>query len=237
MRVGMRLLAIETSSARGSVALVEDGQRVKSLCHDRPNAHAESILPLIEALLASAAWPRSSLDRLAVGIGPGSFTGLRVGVATAQGIAEGLMRPLIGVVSLEAMALAVPSELPGLRCPVLDARRGEVFAAAYDAHGSALLPPFAASPDAARRRLEGLGAPLVWQGAGVSLVEPDGQRRFQHEDADLPHAHFVGVAAARREAAGPVVPLYVRDDVAVRPRLPQNPLAHRESSEKPPSSG
>ena len=85
-----RVLGIETSSRRGTVALVEDGQVVASLGHDVPNGHAERMLGLVDQALAEAGWAKASLDRIAVGVGPGSFTGIRVGIALAQGLALGL---------------------------------------------------------------------------------------------------------------------------------------------------
>jgi tRNA threonylcarbamoyladenosine biosynthesis protein TsaB len=92
------------------VAVTLDGKVLGALFHEELNAHAERVLGLIEELLASAGWTRGSLDRVAVGVGPGSFTGLRVGIALAQGIALGLARPLIGVGSLRAMASGLPAE-------------------------------------------------------------------------------------------------------------------------------
>src|SRR5687768_454757 len=126
----VRVLAIETSSPRGSVALLDDDRLVVELEHDQPNAHAERILPLVERALEAAGFDRTSLDRVAVGIGPGSFTGLRVGIALAEGLALGLDIPIIGVASLRAMAAAVPAAEARIRIPVLDARRDEVFVAA-----------------------------------------------------------------------------------------------------------
>ncbi|MEB2323652.1 MAG: tRNA (adenosine(37)-N6)-threonylcarbamoyltransferase complex dimerization subunit type 1 TsaB, partial [Sorangiineae bacterium] len=124
----MRVLGIETSAAaRGTVALAEGGVRLAEASHEVRSAHAELMLPLIARLLAEAGWARGSLDRLAVGVGPGSFTGVRVGIALAQGIALGLGVPVVGVPSLAAMARAAPPHVSGLRVPLLDARRGEVF--------------------------------------------------------------------------------------------------------------
>ncbi|HVJ22164.1 MAG TPA: tRNA (adenosine(37)-N6)-threonylcarbamoyltransferase complex dimerization subunit type 1 TsaB, partial [Polyangiaceae bacterium] len=139
----MRVLAIETSGPRGSVALLENTELVLELEHEQPNAHAEQILPLVERALSSAGFDRRSLDRIAVGIGPGSFTGLRVGIALGEGLALGLDLPIVGVSSLRAMAAAAPASEPRVRVPVLDARRSEIFAAAYDAEGSEKMAPCA----------------------------------------------------------------------------------------------
>src|SRR5258706_8847589 len=86
----MRLLGIETSSRRGSVALVENDRVVARAAHEKLNAHAEELARLLDEVIADSGWSRRSFDRVAVGMGPGSFTGVRVGVAFAEGIAVGL---------------------------------------------------------------------------------------------------------------------------------------------------
>ena len=107
----MRILGIETSTVAGaaSVALIEGGKVVLERAHVRPKQSAERLLPLIAELLSEVGWQRTSLDRLGVSVGPGSFTGVRVGIACAQGLALGLDVPLIGVTSLRAMARARPT--------------------------------------------------------------------------------------------------------------------------------
>src|SRR5690606_3316847 len=105
----MRIVALETSSTRGSVALLEgtsprDARVVASRRHDVPNEHAERLLGLLEEALAEADWEKSSLARIAVGVGPGSFTGVRVGLSIAQGLMLGLGIDGVGVGSLRAIA-------------------------------------------------------------------------------------------------------------------------------------
>ena len=219
----MRVLAIESSSPQGSVALLESGRLVVSLTHDEPNAHAERLLPLVEQALAEAGWSRATIERMGVGIGPGSFTGVRVGIALAQGLALGLGRPLVGVTSLAAMARAVPREVAGMRVPLLDARREEVFRAAYLPDGSVHTPPHTVAREVAARGGESAG-PLVWVG---SVAEELGLTSVHRaSDSDLPHASWVGRIAA--EAATwdlAVEPLYVREADAVKPREAPDALA------------
>ncbi len=102
----MKVLAISTSTPRGSAALVRDGEAVAAVAYVDLQGHAERIFQAIEAVLAQSGETRRSLDGLACDIGPGSFTGVRVGVASTKGIALGLGLPLAGVTSLEAMAAA-----------------------------------------------------------------------------------------------------------------------------------
>lgn len=218
----MRILAIETSGLRGSVALVDDGRVACVLEHERENAHGETILPLIERAFVTTGWPRGHIDRVAVGIGPGSFTGLRVGIAIAQGLSEGWGVPLVGVPSLQAMALAAPAT--AARCVLLDARRNELFAAVYAPDGRELAPVtlIPAQLDAARRLAPAEDA--LYIGNGTRLL-PELAHVHRSPETDNPHAVFVA-AAARGGAPTPFVrPLYVRDAGAVRPVLPANPLA------------
>jgi len=221
----VRILAIETSSPVGSVALLEDGRLVVSLEHEQPNAHAEQTLPLVERALSSSGFSRTSLDRLAVGIGPGSFTGLRVGIALAEGLALGLDVPLVGVASLRAMAAATPAGEARLRAPVLDAKRGEVFAALYAADGSEKLAPCAIPIEDAARRLGELGKDLIYIGAAARLIAPEADR-LEGRELDLPLARWVAaVGAVLDPAAHPPDPIYVRGAGATLPNLPPSPIS------------
>src|SRR5690606_25308406 len=103
--------------------------------------HGERLLPLLDDLLERCDWARSSIERIGVGIGPGSFTGLRVGIALAAGVSLGLGVPLVGVGSLRALAAGHPQADPRLRVVVRDARRNEHFVAVYDANGTELVAP------------------------------------------------------------------------------------------------
>jgi tRNA threonylcarbamoyladenosine biosynthesis protein TsaB len=220
----MRVLGIETSSVHGSVALVDNGTSVCTLGHERANAHGESIMPLVEEALAVAGWNRRELDRIAVGIGPGSFTGLRVGIAIAQGLSEGLEIPLVGVPSLQVMAWAVPAELRGGRCVLVDARKGEAFVAAYLADGREALPVQLVSDLGVLRHLiRGLPDPVI-VGNGAALF-PDLANIYRSVETDYPHARWAALLAGDAEPTPYLRPLYVRDAVAAVPKLPDNPLA------------
>jgi tRNA threonylcarbamoyladenosine biosynthesis protein TsaB len=216
----VRVLGIETSSRRGSVALVESGRVVVALSHEELNAHAERLLPLVDRALADAGWNRASLERVAVGIGPGSFTGLRVGIALGQGIALGLGIGLVGVGSLRAMAAGLPADQLGTRWTLLDARRSEVFLAAYDQTGSELLSPCAIPPAQLEPRMATVSGPepRLLLGEVLDALPPMRGVRVQSPETDLPHASTVALLGARAEVpdAG-VEPLYVRDAGAALP--------------------
>jgi tRNA threonylcarbamoyladenosine biosynthesis protein TsaB len=217
----VRILAIETSSRRGSVALLDGERVIGSLENEQPNSHAERLLPLLERLLAEAGWSKSSLDRLGVGVGPGSFTGLRVGIALAEGLSVGLDRPLIGVSSLWAMAFGALTEGAGPCCALLDARRDELFAAVYDRENRELAAPTALPID---------DLPAFLAAHAVRTVVGEVAQGLTHDrlqisgpTLDLPHARWVGALARELdESRFPPEPQYVRGIGATLPDLPRS---------------
>lgn len=139
----MRVLGISTSTSRGSAAVVEDGRLLGAAAYVDLQGHAERIFGAIDEALAAARITASGIDALACDVGPGSFTGVRVGVAAAKGIALALGLRVAPVGSLEAMAAcALGAGAEGaLMVPMIDARKGEIFAAVYDSSLKPRLPP------------------------------------------------------------------------------------------------
>jgi tRNA threonylcarbamoyladenosine biosynthesis protein TsaB len=134
------ILGLDTATADTAVALWAPGgpeveRRDEPPLGARP-AHASRLLPLVEEVLTAAAADWEQIERIAVGVGPGSFTGLRLGIATARGLAQARDLPLVGVSSLAALTAGGDASLA-----VIDARRGEVFAAAPGAFGPAAFDP------------------------------------------------------------------------------------------------
>ena len=136
------ILQIETATTVCSVALATDGKLVACKQVDQRNIHAEVITLFIEELIASAGLKFTDLDAIAVSSGPGSYTGLRIGISTAKGLCYALDKPLIAVETLDAMANGVIAEAPAdlsantLLCPMIDARRMEVYTALFDTAGN-----------------------------------------------------------------------------------------------------
>jgi tRNA threonylcarbamoyladenosine biosynthesis protein TsaB len=129
----MRVLAIDTSTWTASAAVCDEHGAVIADGEARTETHSENLLPLIADVCARAEVAAAALDAVAVGVGPGSFTGLRIGLATAKGIAFAAGRPLWAVSSLAALAMDLAGVSDAsLLVPVLDARRGEIFAGFYD---------------------------------------------------------------------------------------------------------
>jgi tRNA threonylcarbamoyladenosine biosynthesis protein TsaB len=125
----MRILAIDTTSAFGSIALWQD-EAVEEIPIHSPEGFAQVLFGHVERLLRRHDWGISSIDCFASAAGPGSFTGVRVGLACVKGLAEAMNRPAVAVSNLMALAHFGST---GLRAVVMDARRGEVYGAVYDA--------------------------------------------------------------------------------------------------------
>jgi tRNA threonylcarbamoyladenosine biosynthesis protein TsaB len=126
----VRLLAIDTTSEFGSLALAEDGRVLEEVALHSPDGFAHVMFPEIEALLARHNLKITDIQGFAAAAGPGSFTGVRVGLTAAKGLAEATGRKVVAVSNLQAVA---SFGTHALRAPVLDARRGDIFGAVYDA--------------------------------------------------------------------------------------------------------
>jgi tRNA threonylcarbamoyladenosine biosynthesis protein TsaB len=220
------VLGLDTATPRTAVALELPGGEVREAVHDpRPGerpGHATRLLPLAARLLQDADLAFSDVGLIAVGLGPGTFTGLRIGVATARGLAQASGAPLAGVSSLRALAEPLDTQAA---LAVLDARRGEAFVAGF-AGDREVLAPAALGPDA----LAALDPP---PGGGSWLAAGDGAIRFRDalERAgatvlpDIDPAHRITATAICRlaRAAGrtpreELVPVYVRAPDAAIPR-------------------
>jgi len=127
----VKILAIDSSSAAGSVALCRGERLVAESLLNVRSTHSEKLLQQIDQLLAGADWALETLDLLAVVTGPGSFTGLRIGIATVMGLAQALGKPVVPVSSLQAVAMNLPlSPIP--ICAFLDARKKEVYSQLFE---------------------------------------------------------------------------------------------------------
>lgn len=221
----MNLLAIETSTEACSVALVH-GDEVIARSEMAPRRHAELVLPMADALLAEAGLGRHALDAIAVGRGPGAFTGVRLGVSLAQGMALALDVPVVTVSSLAALALEAPEDDAAILA-VIDARMGEIYAASYrrDDNGGLLpldeervcLPDALALASASAWHVVGTGWSTYADILGSKLT---GELRSA-EGARYPQARHIAELAVREFAEGRAhapeyaLPVYLRDKVAL----------------------
>lgn len=233
----MKLLAIETSTEACSVALWIDGE-----VHERfeiaPRRHTELVFPWADELLAEAGLNKTQLDAIAVGRGPGAFTGVRLAVALAQGIALALDKPIVPISTLAALALQAPSPAgegwgEGKPCDTshyllaaIDARMGEIYLGAFAPDPTCLLRPLSeewmATPTAPNvpPQYQWLGVGTGFSAANSALPRALSQQLIQYDASALPHAadiaQLAALAFARGEAIAPewVEPAYLRNKVA-----------------------
>jgi tRNA threonylcarbamoyladenosine biosynthesis protein TsaB len=217
----MLILALDTALKSCAVAIV-DGETILADFHERlEKGHAERLAPMAIEAMAAAGIVVADLDRVGVVIGPGAFAGVRVGVAFARGLALGTRLDAVGVTSLAALAGAVEGGAGALTAPVIDARRGQVYAALYGADLSVRIPPFVAAPDAARARLAAAsgGAPVGLTGDGAALILGQEQFFMAGDGVDIDAKIVARLAAAGPAPSQPPAPLYLRPPDA-RPGAP-----------------
>lgn len=228
------LLAIDASSSACSVALWQDGVVIAERC-EAPRQHTQLMMPMIEALLASADIALSDLDALAYGHGPGSFTGLRIAAGTIQGLAFGLQCPVIGVSTLKALALqAHRHHHARFVLPMLDARMGELYTGAYrvmtssdgDIEIKQVLPEQVCAPGLLELPAElrehdwlAIGSGLVMHDALPDVLCASLAQRLPEPQPDAEDMVILAAQAfARGEAVAAVEaqPVYLRNEVAWR---------------------
>jgi tRNA threonylcarbamoyladenosine biosynthesis protein TsaB len=130
----MKVLALDTSTQSGSVAVSEDDVLLAEVAVTSVQTHAKRLMPAIEATLELAGLTIADCDGFAVTTGPGSFTGLRIGISTIKGLGFATKKPVTGVSTLEALVYQFTS-FPYLMCPLLDARKGQIYTALYECTG------------------------------------------------------------------------------------------------------
>ena len=225
----MKILALDTATEICTVAVSVDGQILES--SEPGGRHAERLLPMVDALLAEAGLALTQLDALAFGRGPGSFTGLRIGAGVAQGLAFGADLPVVPVSSLAALAQG--QDAPRVLA-AFDARMQQVYWGAYVRNAQDIMElqgaegvftPQGITPPAG----EGwVGAGPGWDAYHDALQQQLGSRLSDWQRNCLPQARHVaalGVAGYRSGAAVAAelaLPVYIRDEVAVKPR-PRSP--------------
>jgi tRNA threonylcarbamoyladenosine biosynthesis protein TsaB len=201
----MIVLGLDTCLSSCSVAVLDGGRVLASAREVMARGHQERLAPMARDVMAEAGMAFERLERIGVTVGPGSFTGLRVGIAFAKGLASALALPAAGVGTLEAMA----AEADGLVFAVIDARREQVYLQGFE-DGRALMAPDAlAAPTAAARIAElSMGRPFTLIGSGAPLVADlsPGATILAGEGADA--CHVARLATAR--SPGPLKPLYLR---------------------------
>ena len=228
----MRILSIETSAKACSAAVTEDGALLASAFQCSGLTHSRTLMPMVEGMLKNADLTLTACDAVAVAVGPGSFTGIRIGVAAAKGLAFGAGIPVIGVSTLEAMAENVTAFEGTVIC-AMDARRQQIYNAVFDCHGGRLIRRCedraialeVLAQELARETCEKI---VVGDGAGLCqtyLLAQGISCRMAPAGSLYQRASGVGLAAQRMVEQGRTVtpqalrPVYLRLSQAERERL------------------
>ena len=215
------ILALDTTTEACSVACWGCGKVISEDFLHLGRGHAEALVPMIASTIARSGLGYEQFDAIAVTIGPGTFTGLRIGLAAARGLALAMCKPMIGVTTLEAVAYAARSEQRSVLA-ILDARRSQLYAQGFDSMLMPLNAPSVVSPECIQSIVpEG---PYVAAGTGIALARPHllcppaspGDATFDAGDG-FPRATVVARIASTRPpaAASTVRPIYLRPPDAI----------------------
>jgi tRNA threonylcarbamoyladenosine biosynthesis protein TsaB len=219
----MKLLALDSATAACSAACWSQGEVVAQSVETCSGRQAEILMPMVRRVMREAALDYEALDLIAVTSGPGSFTGVRIGLATARGLALAAGLPLAGITTLQALAAAPPEEERRGRIilAALDARRGQIYAQFFDQEGAALAEAFAAAAESLPTRLAQLGGGeageilLVGSGAELAAQALDGHARRLSASPPHPQAAVIAAYMGARDfdasGAATVAPFYLRE--------------------------
>lgn len=217
----MLILAFDTTVAACSVALWRDGQVLASAHEIMAQGQAEALMPMIESVMAKAGVAYTALDRIAVTVGPGSFTGVRVGLAAARGLGLAAGKPVLGVLTTEALAGAVPEnerEAGTLVLAAVDTKRGDLYVQMFDATLTELSAP-QVIPIADLAAHVAPGVVRVVGDAAAIAAAALGPRALLSAAEALPDPAVIAAIAARRApVAGGPLPVYVRPPDAAIPQ-------------------
>ncbi|MEO1137034.1 MAG: tRNA (adenosine(37)-N6)-threonylcarbamoyltransferase complex dimerization subunit type 1 TsaB [Pseudomonadota bacterium] len=207
----MLVMGLDTALQRCSVAIIRGDQVLVDESVGMERGHAEHLAPMAAAALTKAGVAIHQLDRIGVVVGPGGFTGVRVGLSFARGLGVGTDIPLVGITSLAALAAGVAA--PGITAPIIDARRGQVYAGLYNVRGDTLLQPFVANPKACLKILleKAAGSPVTLVGSGAPLLGdvPAGWR-IDDRTGEIDAKTVACLAASAPPPEGAPAPLYLR---------------------------
>jgi len=217
----MKILAVDTATQSCSVAVTSDGALCAELTTVRKQTHSKHLMELIHSVLEIAGFRVADMDGLAVTVGPGSFTGLRVGISTVKGFAYALDKPVVGVSSLKALAWQCAAT-SYLICPLIDARKGEVYCATYRFSEDQLIQKTGARAMTPEAVITEIITPCMFIGTGARLYRQridtalGSLAHFVPGDQNIIRASSVAILSMSRfeandtdETAG-LVPHYIR---------------------------
>jgi tRNA threonylcarbamoyladenosine biosynthesis protein TsaB len=217
----MRILSVDTATASCSVGVLDAGRLMAEATSEKKQTHSKHLMKMIDTVVQIAGIRMDEVDLFAATIGPGSFTGIRIGISTVQGFAAALSKPVVGVSSLEALAHQAGS-CSYLICPLLDARKGEVYAALYQFEKNGLRRIIEEHVSPLEKILYRIDGPCLFVGNGAQAYEKlIGKRLGEHAMFAGPilgkiRAETVGRIAMQRiqnrnhENLNQLIPRYIR---------------------------
>jgi tRNA threonylcarbamoyladenosine biosynthesis protein TsaB len=213
----MRILAFDTTTSACSVAIWQDGKILALYYDTMVHGQAEALVPAIERTMAEAQTTYKEVDRIAVTVGPGSFTGVRVGLATARGLSVAMACPVIGLLTTQVIATEAQgsSELP--IAVAIDARRAEVYLQCFTAEGTPTEDPVCLMPEDAARILG--TQPWLLAGDGAARIMPYANTTVTQTGPDVANVRVLAALAAKEGLpTSPPNPVYVRPPDAIVPK-------------------
>lgn len=216
----MKILSLECSSLSAGAALIEDGKLIAESFLNTGLTHSQTLMPMVESMLKNTNTAVRDVDVISVSAGPGSFTGVRIGVAAAKGLADSFATPCFAVSSLEAIAYPFRDE-NAVVCAVMDARCNQVYTASF-LKGERLFPDEAILIDELLEKLKGLDKPVVFAGDGAKMcferlsgelskvILADEQRRFPKASSVALIAYDKILSGEKTVGANELLPVYLR---------------------------
>lgn len=219
------ILGIDSSAISAGCALVEGGKIVAESFLNTRHTHSETLLPMISGMLKSAGAALSDVEKIAVSVGPGSFTGLRIGISTAKGLCDAAHLPCAAVSTLEATAYNFV-QIDGVICACMDARRKQVYNALFKSENgiiTRLCEDRAISAAELSEELSGLSGHVILAGDGAELMHGFTESKYSLAPPLLRYQRGSGVCLAARNAPeiapAALMPTYLRLPQAERERL------------------
>ena len=232
----MKILSIDTSAVVASCALCEDGAPIAVYSQKAGLNHSQTMLPMVKNLLDNTSVSIDDVDMLAVSVGPGSFTGVRIGVSTVKGLAFGKNKICVGVSTLEAMAYTVSTlAADALICPVMDARRSQLYNAVFAMHGDKLIrltPDRLIDAGELLHELDAMDKPVVFVDDGYDIIAKRNPPFLRPTPTHARWQNAYGVAEAARIRYNEAEDKSVFTDVVLRPEYLRASQAEREAAER-----
>lgn len=215
----MKILGLDASTKTAGVAIVENGIVLGEIITNDKKTHSQKLMVIVDQILKNLKLKLEELDGIAVSVGPGSFTGIKIGMATAMGLSLSKNIPMVGISSLEALAYNVV-EFKNIICPIIDAKRNEVYTAMFKFDGKEMIR---LEPDAAIN-IEQLIEKLKLVSEDVLLVGQDAEKIYEEIRSKLkqnvylsnsvPRASSVAMLSINREFSSEIKPNYIRKSEA-----------------------